>query len=79
MHDNDRNLRIAQAVHREFEWEGRHFHEGDFLALLDGQVVAVENTADDAIAVLRALDPDPKNGMVVQVAPAAVDVIRRVC
>jgi hypothetical protein len=51
---------------------------GDFVALLDGEVVAVEKNADDAIAALRARDPDPKRGMVVEVAPASADVIRKV-
>jgi len=78
MNDNERNLRIAQAVHGEFAWNGQEFHEGDFVALLDGHIVAVENNADDAIAALRALDPDPKHGMVISVSPPAVDVIRRV-
>ncbi len=78
MSDEERNLRIAQAVHRESAWNGQHFQEGDFVALLDGQVVGVKDNADDAITALRALDPNPKHGMVVQVSPAAVDVIRRV-
>jgi hypothetical protein len=78
MDDNERNLRIAQAVHGEFAWNDLKFHEGEFVAVLDGQIVAVKNNADDAIAVLRALDPDPQHGMVVEVARPAVDVIRRV-
>ena len=48
------------------------------MALLDGQVVSVNNYVDDAIGALRLLDPDPKRGMVIKVAPPAVDVIRRV-
>jgi len=78
MNGDERNLRIAQAVHDDFAWNGQEFHEGDFVALLDGQIVTVEKNADDAIVALRALDPDPKHGLVVQVAPPAVDVIRRV-
>ena len=78
MNDNERNLRIAQAVHGEFAWNGKTFHEGEFVALLDGQIVAVENNADDAIVALRALDPEPQHGMVVKVGAPAVDVIRRV-
>lgn len=74
---NERNLRIAQALHGEFVWNGQQFHEGDFVALLEGQVVAVERNADDAIVALRALDPDPKQGMVVQVSPPVIDVVRR--
>ena len=78
MNEDERNLRISQAAHFEFARSGEEIHDGDFVALLDGQVVAVENNADDAIVALRALDPDPKRGMVVKVSPPAVDVIRRV-
>ena len=46
------------------------------MALLDGRVVAVAPTPDEAIIALRALDPDPKRGMVVEVSPAVVEVIR---
>ena len=78
MTEQERNLRIAQGVHRDFAWNGQSFQNGDFVALLDGQIVAVNDNADDAIAVLRALDSDPKRGMVVEVSPTVVDVIRRV-
>lgn len=71
--EQERNLRIAQAVCRDFEWHGQKFREGQCLALLDGKIVAVSENADDAIAALRALDP--KHGMVVPVEAPAVDVI----
>jgi hypothetical protein len=77
MNETDLNRRIAQTVHRDLAWDGQTFQDDDFLALLDGRVVAVAKTADDAIAALRALDPDPRRGMVVEVAPPSVDVIRR--
>ena len=74
--EQERNLRIAEAVCRDLEWHGQKFRQGQFLALLDGQIVAVANKADLAIAALRALDPDPKHGMVVPVETPAMDVIR---
>jgi hypothetical protein len=76
MNDHDRNLRIAQSLHRDFAWGGRSFQRGDFVALLDGEVIAVEKSADDAIAALRAREIDPNRGMVVEVASSTVDVIR---
>lgn len=76
MNENQRNLRIAEAVCRDFQWQGRTFHEGECVALLDGKIVAVADNPDDAIAALRALDSDPQHGIVIQVAPPAVDVIR---
>jgi dihydroxyacetone kinase-like predicted kinase len=78
MNEKERNLRIAQTVRRDFACDGQTFQKGDFVALLDGRIVTVKKNADDAIAALRALEPDPKRGMVVEVSPLAVDVIRRV-
>ena len=78
MNEQERNLRIAQAVHRDFAWYGTTLQEGDFLALLDGQIIAVANNADVAIAALRALDSDAKRGMIVDVSRPAVDVLRQV-
>ncbi len=74
--EKERNLRIAEAMCRDFEWQGRTFHEGEYVALLDGNIVAIADNPDDAIAALRALDPDPQHGMVVPIAPPTVAVIR---
>jgi hypothetical protein len=76
MTEKERNRRVAEKLCQEFEWNGRRFREGDCVALLNGNVVAVAPTPDEAIVALRALDPDPKRGMVVEVAPPMVDVIR---
>jgi hypothetical protein len=74
--EKERNLRIAEAMCREFQWQGRTFQEGECVALLDGNIVAVADNPDDAIAVLRAMDPNPQHGMVVQITSPTVDVIR---
>lgn len=74
--EQERNLRIAEAVCRDFEWEGRKFREGQCVALLDGEIVAVADNPDDAIAALRALDPNPKHGMVIPISIPSMDVIR---
>ena len=74
--EKDRNLRIAEAMCRDFEWQGQTFHEGEFVALLDGDVVAVADNPDDAIAARRAKDPNPQHGMVVPITQPTVDVIR---
>ena len=76
MNDHDRNLRIAETICEQFSWDGQTFAEGSYLALLDGKVVAVAATPDDAISALRALNPDPACGMVIEVARPVVDVIR---
>ena len=72
----ERNRQIAEAICRDFEWHGQNYREGQYLALLDGEIVVVANNADDAIAALRTLDPDPKHGMVVPVETPAMEVIR---
>jgi hypothetical protein len=76
MSDRERNLRAAEALCREFEWNGRTFKDGDCVALLDGRIVAVADNPDDAISALRVIDPDPERGMVVEVTHPVVDVIR---
>ena len=76
MSEKERNLRVAETLCREFEWNGRRFQDGDCVALLDGEIVAVADNPDDAISSLRTIDPDPQRGMVVQVSDPAVDVIR---
>jgi hypothetical protein len=76
MNEHERNLRIAQSLRRDFAWQGQTFQRGDFVALLDGEVIGVEKSADDAIATLRSREPDPKLGMVVEVTTPTVDVIR---
>jgi urease accessory protein UreE len=76
MNEKECNLRIAESISAEFAWNGQMFREGDCVALLDGKVVAVADNPDEAISALRALDPDPKRGMVIEVAHPVVDVIR---
>jgi hypothetical protein len=76
MSDKERNLRVAEAIRREHRWSGQTFNDGDYVALLDGKIVAVANNPDDAISALRAVEPDPQRGMVIEVAPPKVDVIR---
>ena len=76
MNEKERNLRIAATMCEEFAWNGQTFQEGDCVALLDGKIVAVADNPDDAISALRALDPDPRRGMVVEVTHPVIDVIR---
>lgn len=76
MNDHDRDRRIVDSLQTDFAWEGRTFERGDFVALLDGEIIAVGKTADDAIAALRSREPDPKRGMVVEVTTPTVDVVR---
>lgn len=76
MSEKERNLRVAETICKEFKWSGQTLQQGDFVALLDGNVITVTDNPDDAIAALRAIEPDPKRGMVVEVNRPVVDVIR---
>lgn len=76
MNDQEQNRRIAESICEQFSWNGQTFCEGEFVAILDGKIVGVSDNPDDAIKALRALDPDPKHGMVVEVAHPTIDVIR---
>jgi hypothetical protein len=76
MSDKDRNLRIAESICAHFAWNGRRFRAGEFVALLDGRIIAVTDNPDGAISALRAIDPDPQHGMVIEVTHPIVDVIR---
>jgi len=76
MNEKEGNLRVAESILAEFAWNGRTFREGQCVALLDGKIVAVADNPDGAISALRAIDPDPQRGMVIEVTHPVVDVIR---
>jgi Family of unknown function (DUF5678) len=76
MSEKERNLRLAETILAEFTWNGQTFREGQYVALLDGKVVAVDDKPENAISALRAIDPDPKRGMVIEVSLPEMDIIR---
>jgi hypothetical protein len=43
---------------------------------LDGKVIAVTEDLEGALQALRSADPDPARGMVIEVTPPTVDIIR---
>ena len=70
------NQQVAEQICDARQSNGRYFQAGEWVALLDGQVVAVAGDLDAALRSLRALDPDPGRGMVFEVAKPVTDVIR---
>jgi hypothetical protein len=62
MTEKEHNLLIADSISAEFAWNGQAFQDGDFVALLDGKIIAVAGNPDAAISALRAIDPDPNRG-----------------
>lgn len=71
------NQAAADQICRGSSWNGHPIHQGQCVALLDGEVVAVADDLDEALKSLRATDPNPRRGMVFEVAPPVIDVIRR--
>jgi len=76
MTEYERNAEVARSIRRDFCWNGRSFNRGEFVGLLDGEVVVVAPTLADALEELESIDPSPDRGMLVKVAPPVVDVIR---
>jgi hypothetical protein len=67
MNEQEITRKIAERICERFFWRGQRFKEGNFVALLAGKVIAVADNPDDAIAALRAIEPDVDRGMVVEV------------
>ena len=76
MSEFDRKQEIAIQIRRDLSWNGRQFKLGEYVALLDGKVVAVADSPEGAVSALRSIDPEPLRGMVVHASPPVVAVIR---
>lgn len=76
MRERDINQQVAEQICTGAGWNGRAFHSGEYVALLDGKVVAVATDLNTALQALRALDPNPDRGMIFEAGPPAIDVIR---
>jgi hypothetical protein len=76
MNELEVNQQVADQICNEGRLNGQPFRAGEWVALLDGKVVAVANDLDAALQPLRAVDPNPRRGMVFEVGPPVTDVIR---
>ncbi len=76
MQERLRNQEIADHICQDLQWDGQRFRLGDCVALLDGKVIAVTEDLESALQALRSADPAPVRGMVMEVTPPTVDVIR---
>ena len=75
MSEYEINKEIAAQICRDLEFDGRRFELGACVALLDGQVVSVNATLDEALRHLRSIEPRPERGMVLEVVPPTIDLI----
>jgi hypothetical protein len=62
--DYDKNVAAWWALQPAV---GEKYPKGHFVGLYDGQVVADAATLDDVLATLRAIDDDPRKGLVARV------------
>lgn len=76
MTETEINQEVAEQIGKGGRWNGTEFRPGEYVALLDGTVVARAQDLGAALRALRALDPNPSRGMIVEVAPGVTDVIR---
>ena len=76
MSERETNEQFAEQIQRAGQWNGKPHRPGEWIALLNGQVIAVADDLDGALLALRRLDPDPQRGMIVEVGPPAIDVVR---
>jgi hypothetical protein len=76
MSEREVNQEVADEICDRFRLNGQEFRLGEWVALLDGKVVAVQADLGAALGALRELNSDPHRGMIFEVGPPAVDVIR---
>lgn len=76
MTERDINQRVAEQILESSSFNGRQFHQGEWVALIDGSVVAVTDTLGNAVRALRNLDANPQRGMVFEFGPIVTNVIR---
>ena len=76
MSELETNQKIADRICRDLEYDKQQFATGDCVALLDGEIVAVTKSLDEALTRLRTIDPDPDRGMLLEIEPTVVDIVR---
>jgi len=76
--EKERNLRVAETLWKEHQWSGQTFNDGDYVALLDGNIVAVADNPDEAyLCVTRCgARSKPRNGRRCQPARSGRDPLR---
>lgn len=76
MNEVELNQQVADRICRDFEFNEQKFAIGDCVAILNGEVVAITTSLDEALEKLRSIDPDPTHGMLLEVRSPVMDVVR---
>ena len=76
MDEREKNQQTANQIINAGGLNAMPYRPGEWVALLDGTVIAVAGDLESTMRALRARDPDPGRGMVFEVGPPVVDVIR---
>jgi hypothetical protein len=71
-----RDQAAAEEIWRQGSYAGQTFQPGQFVALLQGHVVAVTTTLREAEDALARAENEPLSGLIVEVADPGIDVIR---
>jgi hypothetical protein len=77
MDEREINQRAVEQICNSDRLNGKQYKKGEWLALLDGKVVAVADNLDVAMRALRAIDANPRRGMILEFGTSDIkDVIR---
>jgi hypothetical protein len=68
--------RVAEAICRDLRYAGKAFHHGEYVAILDGEVIMAGDSFEAVERVLDERAPDPGRGLIVLVQASEPDVIR---
>jgi len=68
-----RDWEVAKRISREARSHPDSPYAGKYVGILDGEIVTVNATLEEAIEAMAAIDPDPDRGTIVE-ASADYDV-----
>lgn len=67
---------VAREICSCLEFNGQRFRHGQYVAILDGRVIAVGDSFDEAQQALIAQAPNPYRGLICRVDEPVPDIIR---
>ena len=76
LHTHLTDREVARRIRQDLEFDGRRFKLGEFVAILDGRVVAVADTLEELSEKFEEIEPDPSRGLICVAEPQAPEYIR---